>query len=136
MKHSSCDHIGLFSKNAGELIAFYTGILGFELTSDSVLSKAVVERIFGLADDCRFVKLHREDFMIEIFQPCTAGLRHGMNGVVGINHWGFRVDDRIAFVDKMRRAGQRIVEIDRNGRAVYFLIDPDGNRIEVRENPR
>lgn len=70
--------------------------------------------------------------MIEIFQPLSTVPQERTIGSIGINHWGYRVDDRAAFVARMRRNGQRIVEIDRNGRSVHFLIDPDGNRIEIR----
>lgn len=136
MTHARCDHIGLLSQNAGELTAFYTEVLGFEITAESTLPESIVQSIFGLSDECRFVKLHKDGFMIEIFQPLSAGLSKWFAGVVGINHWGYCVDDRNAFVDKMRRDGHQLVEIDRTGRSVYFLIDPDGNRIEIRECPR
>jgi catechol 2,3-dioxygenase-like lactoylglutathione lyase family enzyme len=134
MKHNSCDHIGLFTQNMGVLKTFYTDILGFEIKSDSTLPRSVVEPIFGLADDCRLMKLEKDGFMIEIFQPLSATLEERTNRSVGINHWGYRVDDRAAFVTRMRGNGQRIVEIDRNGHSVYFLIDPDGNRIEIRND--
>ena len=133
MKYTTCDHIGLFTQNASELTAFYTGILGFELANDGILPRSIVESIFGLTDDCRFIKLSKNDFMIELFQPLSTELRKRIAGIVGINHWGYSVSDRTAFVEKMRKEGQQIVEVDRNGRSVYFLIDPDGNRIEIRE---
>lgn len=132
MKHNSCEHIGLFTQNMSISKTFYTNILGFEVKSYGILPRSVVEPIFGLADDCRFMKLEKDGFMIEIFQPLSTVPQERTIGSIGINHWGYRVDDRAAFVARMRRNGQRIVEIDRNGRSVHFLIDPDGNRIEIR----
>ena len=131
MKQPTCDHVGFFTRNAKELAVFYTKILDFELIHDSMLSKSIVQTIFGLADDCRFVKLRKNDFIVEIFEPVSTELQKRVSGIVGINHWGYCANNRTAFVQKCRRDGLPVIEIDRNGRSAYFLIDPDGNRIEI-----
>jgi catechol 2,3-dioxygenase-like lactoylglutathione lyase family enzyme len=75
MKQPTCDHVGFFTRNAKELAVFYTKILDFELIHDSMLSKSIVQTIFGLADDCRFVKLRKNDFIVEIFEPVSTELQ-------------------------------------------------------------
>jgi len=129
----TCDHIGFFTKNVEAMKQFYTRVLGFELGNESTLSRSLVEKIFGLADECRFVKLHRHGFMIEMFEPLSERLRERVASQIGMNHWGYCVADREIFVQELRRDGIGVIEIDRNGRSVYFLIDPDGNRIEIRD---
>ncbi len=131
----TCDHIGFFTGNAESMKEFYTRVLDFEVGTDSILSKAIVDRIFGLADECRFVKLTKDGFMVELFEPVSMQLRSRIEDRVGINHWGFCVEDRALYVEKLRADGLPVIEVDRNGRSVYFLLDPDGNRIEIRDCP-
>ena len=132
----TCDHIGFFTKDVETMTEFYTRVLGFEVGKESVLSRPLTQKIFGLDDECRFVKLHRNDFVIEMFEPLSARLHERMTSQVGMNHWGYCVVDRKTFVEELRRRGIDVIEIERNGHAVYFLIDPDGNRIEIRDHPR
>ena len=114
---------------------FYIHVLKFELGKESTLAKSLVKDIFGIAADCRFVKLHKNGFMVEIFQPLSPEFQARVAGQVGMNHWGYCVADRSIFVEKLRREGLPVIEIDRNGRSAYFLVDPDGNRIEIRDYP-
>lgn len=130
-----CDHIGFFTNNAESMIEFYTQVLGFRLGTDSRISGSIVEQIFGNDAECRFIKLHKERFMVEIFQPLNQKSVAHAATQVGMNHWGFCVEDRGAFVERLRADGVPVKEINRNGRSVYFLQDPDGNRIEIRDFP-
>ena len=131
----TCDHIGFFTKNMEAMTEFYTRVLGFQLGKESVLSRPLTHKIFGLADECRFVKLHRNGFVIEMFEPRSARLHKRMTSHVSMNHWGYCVVDRETFVKELRSRGIDVIEIKRNSNTVYFLIDPDGNRIEIRDHP-
>ena len=131
-----CDHIGIFTQRLRPMKAFYTGTLGFALAGEGVLSKKIMEKIFDFAHDCHFVKLHKNGFMVELFAPVSTELHTPVPGARGVNHWGYCVADRESFVEGLRRNGHEIAEIDRNGRTVYFVDDPDGNRIEIRDCAR
>ena len=131
----TCDHIGFLTDNAQTMIDFYTQLLGFRIIGDSMLPASIMEKIFDVRAECRFVKMEKEGFMVEFFQPLAErSLAHAANKV-GMNHWGFCVEDRFEFVEKIRAQGVSVTEIDRNGRSVYFIMDPDGNRIEIRDRP-
>jgi len=43
------------------------------------------------------------------------------------------VGNREAFVQKMKEKGVAIIEVQRNDHLVYFIKDPDGNLIEIRD---
>ena len=129
----TCDHIGFFTKNAEKLVEFYTGVLEFVVTQESVLTGSIVNAIFGLESDCRFVKLVKGDFMLELFEPLSPDIRKGISKVAGLNHWGYCVDNREDFVKNLRTKNVPVIEIKRNGRSVYFMTDPDENRIEIRD---
>lgn len=117
------------------MVRFYTQVLGFRIGGDSTLSRSIMEKIFGIDAECRFIKLYKERFMVEIFQPLNRKSVAHAATPVGMNHWGFCVEDRVAFVERLRADGVSVKEIDRNGRSAYFLQDPDGNRIEIRDFP-
>ena len=128
-----CDHIGFFTTNAEKLIEFYTGVLAFRVTQDSILPNAVVNAIFGFKSDCRFIKLVKEDFMVELFELLSPNMLERTSEASGLNHWGYCVDNREDFVRRLRTENVPVIEIKRNGRSVYFITDPDNNRIEIRD---
>jgi len=128
-----CDHIGLFTHNSESMVGFYVDVLGFKMKEASILPRSIADTIFGISSDCRFIKLTRHEFMLEIFEPISPDIRKIMPANGGINHWGYCVRNRAAFVDKLRKAGFEIIVVKRREHDVYFLKDPDGNRIEIRE---
>ena len=130
---SVCDHIGIFTNNSKKLLSFYTKKLGFKNENESILPKRIIKSIFGISFDCKFIKLVSGNMMIEIFEPLSARMRKRINKSMGYNHWGYCVADKIQFVKKLKRKGVNIIEVKRNDHVVYFITDPDGNLIEIRE---
>ena len=132
-----CDHLGLFTNDADRLVRFYCRHFGFTVERDDVLTSTLAGRIFGVPGPCRFIKLapdagNPSSLRMEIFQPLGRKLSRRLNGSVGCNHWGIAVGDRASFARSMARRKVPVVEIARGGRTVYFIRDPDGNRIELR----
>lgn len=132
-KQNCCDHVGLFTTNAGRLVNFYTRKLGFQKTKEQTLPRDVTRAIFGVAADCRFLRLMGGEAMIEIFEPLRGRVTKRRNNAAGINHFGLLVTDRDAFLRRLRERKVPVLEIDRNGRSTHFISDPDGNRIEIRQ---
>ena len=129
----TCDHIGFFTKNADRLIEFYTETLKFTLKQESVLSSSMTRAIFGIDSDCRFIKLIHNDFMLELFEPVSSKARQGISKVSCRTHWGYCVENREDFVQKLRNMNVPVIEIKRDGRSVYFITDPENNLIEIRD---
>lgn len=129
----ACDHIGIFTYRADRLVKFYTGKLGFALVKDDVLPRTMTKAIFNVARDCRFIKLAAGNLALEIFEPVGDKAKPGAPGAAGFNHFGLQVGDRKKFVAGLRRKKVRIIDVRRNGRSVYFIADPDGNRIEIHD---
>ena len=134
-KQNSCDHVGLFTANAGRLVSFYTHKLGFQKTKEQTLPRDMTRAIFGVAAECRFLRLMSGEAMIEIFEPRRGRVMKRRNSAAGINHFGLLVTDRDAFLKRLREKKVPVLEIDRNGRSTHFISDPDGNRIEIRQKP-
>jgi len=128
-----CDHIGLYTNHSKKLVNFYTEKLAFKKIKDEKLERPIFEQIFGIAADCRFIRLISDGVMLEIFEPITRRARECIRNSIGINHWGYCVENREKFVRRLRKQRVSVIEIKRNDHMVYFVADPDGNRIEIRE---
>lgn len=137
----SCDHVGFFTNNSARLVRFYREELGFTLEKEELLPASIMRPIFGLPHPCRLIKLTassgrraaRPPLKVEIFHPVGVRLARRRNGIVGCNHCSFTVGDKKLFLRKLRRRGVPLTEVRRNGHSVFFIKDPDGNRIEIRD---
>ncbi|MEO0094969.1 MAG: VOC family protein [candidate division WOR-3 bacterium] len=129
----SCDHIGILSNNAERLIKFYKTNLGFRLISAENLSSNIVKKLFKVNTTCCFYRLKFEDLLLEIFQPHKKIKKLYSNKCNGIHHFGLRVQNRELFIKHLRGKKVKIITIKRNERKIYFIKDPDGNIIEIRE---
>jgi len=134
----TCDHLGFFTNDADRLVDFYRDAFGFAVEKEDILPSSVVRQIFGISASCRFIKLAAgghflSPVKLELFQPLARKLGRRRNGLVGCNHWGLRVGDRMEFVRAFRKQGISVIEARRGKHSVYFVRDPDGNRIELRD---
>lgn len=129
-----CDHIGILTNNARMLLSFYTEKMGLIHKKEEILSSSVFEKIFGFAVDCRFIRLTAGDFMLELFEPINAKASARTAKMTGLNHFGYCVENRLDYVNQLRKKNVDIIEVKRNSHTVYFVSDPDGNQIEIRES--
>ncbi|KPJ72078.1 hypothetical protein AMJ52_07520 [candidate division TA06 bacterium DG_78] len=129
----ACDHIGIFTNNSKELENFYIKILEFKKEKEEILPKSIFRSIFEIATDCRFIRLKTNNMKLEIFQPLSIRAKKRINDMIGINHWGYCVANRKKFVQKLKQKKVNVTEVKRNEHVIYFITDPDGNKIEIRK---
>lgn len=147
------NHIGIFTGHHKRLLDFYLPVLGLKKEYQAILPKEVMYPIFGISYECHMVKLIGGGIALEIFwlAPLEAKGKPGKRKVPltglddyklksagrwmsGYNHFGLEVKDRDRFIKRLKtRFRVRIIKVDRGGRFVYFIRDPDGNLIEVKE---
>ena len=136
-----CDHIGFFTNDSARLVGFYRDKLGFSVEKEELLPPSVMRPVFGLPHPCRLIKLtapaaklsEQPPLKVEIFHPVGLRLPRRRNGIVGCNHFSFTVKDKVRFLRKLRTRDVPVIEVRRNSHSVFFIKDPDGNRIEVRD---
>lgn len=136
-----CDHIGFFTNDSTRLVGFYRDKLGFSVEKEELLPPSIMRPIFGLPHPCRLIKLtapaakisEQPPLKVEIFHPVGLRLPRRRNGIVGCNHCSFTVKDKAHFLRKLRTRDVPVIEVRRNSHSVFFIKDPDGNRIEVRD---
>lgn len=130
---SKCDHIGLLTNNLKRLERFYIQRLGFRKEREEILPESIAQPIFKVPPAIRFVRLFFGDTKLELFEPLNKNLKKVGATHCGYHHWGFCVEDRVAFLKKLRMKGIEVIEVKRDTQSVYFIEDPDGNRIEIRQ---
>jgi nicotinamidase/pyrazinamidase len=132
VKVKRCDHVALFTKRAGRLRQFYIGTLGFKQEREEHLPRSLVKAVLGLDAECLMIRLVSGEVKLELFQPTTDQLTKRLNATSGLHHWGYEVGNKKAFLRMLRKRNVPILQGKRGDRQVYFLKDPDGNRVEIR----
>lgn len=128
------NHIGIFTGHHKRLLDFYLPALGLKKEYQDILPKEVMYPIFGLPYKCHMVKLIGGGIILEIFWLDDYKLKSAGRWMSGYNHFGLEVKDRDRFIKRLKtRFKARIIKVDRGGHFVYFIRDPDGNLIEIKE---
>ena len=130
---NTCHHIGLFSRDPGSLVSFYTQKLGFENLGSKSISEDWMTRIFGMPFACQLIKLRLGAAVIEIFVPPPGGVIDRTTPSVGYNHWGLSVEDKEVYVHRLEKNGVPVLKLEGTGRFIYFIKDPEDNLIEIYE---
>jgi len=127
-------HVGLFTNRPRSILHFYQRKLGLRKEYRTVLSRDIMNKIFGINIDCYMDKLTLDDLCIEVFHPKNMRKGKKIRKIVGINHFCLGVADKKKFCDKLEKKFRvRIIRIKKdNNYYVYFIKDPDGNLIEIK----
>ncbi len=131
-----CDHIALCTDNAARLEKFYVAKLGFVKERDDVVPMRLARTLLGIRGACLFIRLFCKEnpaLKIELFEPRGLRTDKRRSTTQGYNHWGLCTGNREVFCKTLKAKGVRIIKGLRGGHTVYFIKDPDGNRIEIRD---
>lgn len=128
-----CHHIALFTNNPKRLVRFYADKLGFVKEKESFASKEILKPIFGFNKDCGLIKLNRDGMWIEIIYLKDGRFGPRKDANIGYTHWAYGVGDKEGFAKALAKKGVSVIRVDRAGHPVFFIKDPDGNRIELQE---
>ena len=126
-------HIGLFAENPEILVRFYEEKLDFQEAGTRLVPKSLMTPIFGLDADSKMIKLRKGDIILEIFAPEGIELRRKTDDMFGYNHWGITVANKEDYCLRLGQRGVPVIKAGADGRFIYFIKDPEGNRIEVFE---
>ena len=130
---SVCHHIGLFGQDPESLVSFYVEKLGFEHEGSKIISADWMDKIFGIPDACRLIKLVLGSAVVEIFVPQSGGSVCRTASSRGYNHWGLGVGNKETYVSRLEKKGVPLLKLEGTGKTIYFVKDPEGNLIEIYE---
>jgi catechol 2,3-dioxygenase-like lactoylglutathione lyase family enzyme len=125
-------HIGITCKDIEKSKKFYIENFDFKVVREFDVPEKDINQIFGINSDAHIVSLKGErDQEIELFSfsgkefcECTGN----------ISHFALFVSKRKETAEKIKATGFETIIVDRGeGREVYFVKDPDGVLIELKE---
>lgn len=122
MKLTATHHVGLFTPNFDAMKHFYSETLGLEI----VRSWDEPQIVFFAAGSTLIELVDKPDAAIDEARPA------------GFDHFAFHVDDVDAAFDELKEAGVRtaIDPKDFQDVRIAFFYDPDGNMLELVQDPR
>ena len=130
------DHIALIVSDMETSLDFYTRVLGLEVKREFKLSEEESHDLFQLSSPARAVQLLMKEGMLELFE-FKRGIetkRFPTPMTNGLFHYALQIGRPIeAFVAQAREEGIPVYSIVRGNKTIYFIQDPDGVFIEVKE---
>lgn len=124
-------HVGLFTNEPENLIQFYTQKLDFVQGESRIIPKDFMAQVFGISAPCQMTKLTLDTVILEIFSLEDMILDSFPANRIGYNHWGLAVGNKEEFCQTLIQKGVQVIKAPYKDRFIYFIQDPDGNRIEV-----
>lgn len=118
------NHVSLLVENTQRALAFYHGVLGLPVSQD----RPDLEFPGAWLD----LGMHQQIHLLELSSP-DKGRRHPAHGGRD-HHVALDVHDLDALISALENAGIAYT-LSRSGRRALFCRDPDGNAIELVEQP-
>jgi len=137
-------HIGVCVADLERSLRFYRDLLGFEHEHELEVAGEPSDTLLRLRDVAlKAVYLKRDGVRIELLHfasPPAPPRRERTMHEHGLTHLSFRVADLDATLGALRAAGERvldetIIRFPDFGAAACFIVDPDGQLIELVQSP-
>lgn len=130
-------HAGVFTDKPKEMIAFYEQALGFKKVWDE---KENVKAITGMDLTLRTIKLASDDgSQVEFLVPQKLEKRRQKYNSGGITHIALTVLNMEKIFRKCQEFGVEMLTgkifVSNVNRKIFFVKDPDGNVLELVEDP-
>ena len=122
------DHLALVTTDVRRAARFYTEVLGF--TETGRLETAHSDTII-------FISLGGTQ--IELFGTGDGQAPTGADGCTGFRHLAMKVDDIDAEYERLKAAGVEFSMVPTTvdaGLRIAFLLDPEGNSLELMQRPK
>jgi catechol 2,3-dioxygenase-like lactoylglutathione lyase family enzyme len=126
------EHVGITCSNLVESQRFYQENFGLEKTGEMKVSAERIKAIFGLDSSATIVFLKAGEARLELFEfPEAKSLKPVLET---ISHISLKVDSRQKTYEKIKNMGGETILIDKHdGDFIYFVKDPDGGLIELKD---
>jgi len=139
MRTERVRHVGIFTDKPERMMAFYEQALGFKKVWDE---QENVKNITGMDINLRTIKMSSDNgSQIELLVQTEykLGKRRQRYDSGGITHIALTVVDMIGIYGKCKEFGVEMLTgsifTQDVGRKILFVKDPDGNVLELVEDP-
>ena len=137
-------HVGICVSDLERSMGFYRDLLGFVPEHELEVEGEPTDSLLRLrGTKLKAVYLARDGVRIELLRfasPPAPPRRARVMNEVGLTHLSFRVADLDAVVAALRAAGEQVLDdtilrFPDFGSAACFVVDPDGQLIELVQAP-
>jgi len=131
------DHAALIVSDLAVSLNFYEKFLDLKIKREFELSEKEAHALFNIASPARAIQLTMDKGMIELFDfkkgiAQTDGPSDPPSN--GLFHLAFQISEPVEeFINRARREDIPVFSITRGTHEIYFIRDPDGILIEVKE---
>lgn len=120
-------HVAVACSSQENAERFYGGVLGLGKTKESLLSEALAERIFHIAEKCQIIFYANETLSVEVFVPSSP-----VRTAPSFAHLCLEVESRDEFIGRCREMGLAVNLIPKGESQLIFVRDYDGNLFEIK----
>ena len=119
--------LGIITRNAAPMLAFYRDLLGLELEGVIPMPSGGAMHRLKVGDSVvKIVQLDRE--------PPADAPPGGIPGATGYRYWTIHISNLAAVVEVCQQAGHQVIvppKVIRPGVTIAMVVDPDGNWVEL-----
>jgi catechol 2,3-dioxygenase-like lactoylglutathione lyase family enzyme len=119
--------LGIITRNAEPMLAFYRDLLGLELESVIPMPSGGTMHRLKVGDSIvKIVQLDRE--------PPVDAPPGGIPGATGYRYWTIHISNLAAVVEVCEQAGHKVIvppKVIRPGVTIAMVVDPDGSWVEL-----
>jgi catechol 2,3-dioxygenase-like lactoylglutathione lyase family enzyme len=119
-------HVGVWASDGSATRQFYEGVMGFEKEREYEVPIELMSTIFGIDRSCKVEVYAKDTARVEVFDVNGTDLS-------GINHFSLSVGDRVGFFRRAKASGADCLEVKRGDHPVYFIRDPSGLLVEIKD---
>jgi glyoxylase I family protein len=119
--------LGIITRDAEPMLAFYRDLLGLEL-----------ESVIPMPSGGTMHRLKVGDSVVKIIQleraPPADAPPGGIPGATGYRYWTIHISNLAAVVEVCEQAGHKVIvppKVIRPGVTIAMVVDPDGSWVEL-----
>ncbi len=127
----SINHVHIRSSDPHQSVAWFEEHFGAKLVSEGVITPGTVTIVMGVDGPARLLISSKPDGTSD--DRASAELFR-----LGLEHFGFQTDDLAADLERLQKAGIRVVQPlteVRSGAKIAFIEGPDDVLIELVQGP-
>jgi methylmalonyl-CoA/ethylmalonyl-CoA epimerase len=122
------NHVGVINKSREDALRFYKDFLGLDLTREATVLKEMSVQLFAVAEDIPMMVFEKDGIKIEVFIYPES-----KQPVPDIKHIGLSLENLSEVIKKAPEAGIELITGKTKDKTVYFIKDPSGNLIEIKQ---
>ena len=126
-------HAGIVVSSMENSIDFYENLLCFKRQRSFELPAEIIRTLFEIDSPASVQVLACDSGALELFLLKDTNPAAQNPVKRGLNHFALETENLDSFVDSIKLKGGKLKSSIKDGRAIWFVVDPDGTLIELKQ---